>query len=263
MNVLKNEFDLKVIRQQVRDYNYNGALISFNASHLRDETIAALLHYGYYRISLDFNRAFSALNVVSHSVDPQWNQEIADLRQQNKAVLLKEAYFNAEVRFKNREYSDFLVGLSRFQESVLRYLVTGKLNLAFPESYSETDRFWQAIRQVDQGTLYRSLQAYRFRENSLTLEKFPNRPVMIAILEQYREFSGMMPLISDLNEYCEQRNRIIHQFQGISELKDGETILMKMRQILKRIMSIPSISPFDVLNQQLTDLLDALHGLEI
>ena len=52
LNVLKNEFDLQVIKQQVQDYNYSGALITLNASQINSPVVKAMLEYGYYRISM-------------------------------------------------------------------------------------------------------------------------------------------------------------------------------------------------------------------
>ncbi|MFW6296302.1 MAG: hypothetical protein ACOC04_03825, partial [Halothece sp.] len=46
VDTLKKEFDLKVIRQQIKDYNYSGALISLQESGLKDNGVSNLLRYG-------------------------------------------------------------------------------------------------------------------------------------------------------------------------------------------------------------------------
>lgn len=139
---LKHEFDLKVIKQQLKDYNYSGALetlqlTNFNR-HTNDTTndtvAAALLRYAHCRFSLDFDAAYSAIAKLNSKgnncpavVDAQrWHREIAQLRQSrqsqsNRQFLLREAYFNALIEYRNQQYADFLVKLSRFQEGVLRY----------------------------------------------------------------------------------------------------------------------------------------------
>lgn len=90
VGILRKEFDLKIIKQQVQDYNYSGALTTLKASGLATDVTLALLSYGYHRFSLDFDRAFSSLNPVSKNIDTQWIREISALRQKDRSFLLRE-----------------------------------------------------------------------------------------------------------------------------------------------------------------------------
>jgi len=257
VNVLKNEFDLKVIRQQVQDYNYSGALMTFNASSLLDETITALLRYGYYRISLDFNRAFSVLNAVSNSVNSQWMQDIALLRQKDPRALLKEGYFNALTRLKNQKYADFLVSLFGLQESTLKFLVTKKIGLSVSSKASEREQSWATLRQAEQGRLYQHLQRYILpRGGALRLDESISRYVLIAIVDYFPQFSPIAQPFKELNEYCDRRNEYVHEFIGISEIEDEARVLGNLRKIMKQVVGVSEENPFDRLNQEICNLLD-------
>lgn len=259
VNALRQEFDRQVAQRQVQDYNYSGARITLEAAGLLTPVLGALLNYGRCRLALDFDRAYSAIAPFSKIIDKRWVQEISGLRQRNSTALLKEAYFNAAIRHKNQEYSNFLVDLSRFQEGVLRYCVAETVGM-FPTSFDETEQFWARVKQLEQGNLHRFLTTYSHKGRPLTLEKFPNRFAMMAIAAYYPEFADILPSVQALNHHCEQRNRFIHHFEGISQLEEADECLVNMRQILKKITTLLSTSPFDQLNQSIITLLkESLH----
>ncbi|WP_416672135.1 hypothetical protein [Egbenema bharatensis] len=255
VNVLRQEFDRQVARRQVQDYNYSGARVTLEAAGLLSPVLGALLSYGRCRLALDFDRAYSAIAPVGKEVSSRWVQEVSRLRQKDQRALLQEAYFNAEVRLRNQEYSQLLVEVFRFQEGVLRYGV-GQLVGRVPMRFEETGEFWRGVERVEEGRLFRFLQGYRFRGNALTLEKFPNRPVMMAILEyDAAMFGPVLEVLKSLNEYCEQRNQLVHQFAGISELENAADCLQKMRQVLRAIGVSRVENAFDGLNGEVLGLL--------
>lgn len=257
VDTLKQEFDLKVVKRQVNDYNYSGALDTAMAVGLDDEAVVALLNYAHCRFALDFDRAYSAIAPLVGSLDGRWNQEISQLRSQSdRRALLREAYFNGLIEYRNRQYADFLVKLSRFQEGVLSYLVSRLLERKLPATYSECAGFWQFVQQFDQGKLDAFLQAYRFRGTPLTLQRFPNRPVLTAMLEYHPQFAEVLNPIAALSAACDRRNKVIHNFEGISQIEDADYLLQQMRQILKKIAPGNLENPFDRLNQQICTLLD-------
>lgn len=65
-----------------------------------------------------------------------------------------------------------------------------------------------------------------------------------------------MPLINYLNSYCDLRNRSVHEFAGVSEIQDEAKLLSTLKSLMKRVASLPDANPFDVLNQQICELLD-------
>ena len=262
VNILKDELDLTVIQQQIQDYNYSGALITLQKSSLLSPVLHALLQYGYYRISMDFDRAFSSLSEVTSQIDPRWLQEIACLRQKVSAALLQEAYFNALIRIQNQQYADFLVGLFRLQEQVLSFLVQEKLGLNVSQKPTQMAQSWQVIQQIDQGKLYQFLQGYTLPKGGyLHCDRPLNRYGFQAIVEYYPQFLSIVPLIKELNQYCDLRNEAVHGFVGVSELEDQSALLNTLRKLMKQITKVPDQNPFDALNAALSYQLQSGHSL--
>jgi hypothetical protein len=79
------------------------------------------------------------------------------------------------------------------------------------------------------------------------------RPIL-----HYRPSPVLEPL-QTLNTYCERRNQYIHQFEGISELKDGPDILKTMRQVLEHWGETEFNNPFNAINSEILALLE--YGL--
>jgi len=261
VQVLRQEFDVKVIRQQLQDYNYSGALITLKNAGLATPLLEALLSYGHCRLSLDFRGAQEAIAPVLTMVDTCWQREVKALLRRESEALLREAYFNAIVELRNRKFSDFLVRVFQFQEKVLHLFVNRQFSyhisyhIVLPQSFEATQRFWADVASQCP-ELYQFLQAYRFRNSPLRLEGFPNRPTLMAILEY-----GNCPILTQietLNSYCEQRNQYIHNFEGISELGGTEDILRMMRQVLEHLGQTEFSNPFNGLNQEIGRSLNQL-----
>ncbi len=258
VDTLKNEFDFKVVKKQIEDYNYSGALVTLEGSNLSTNLIIALLEYGQYRLAFDFNRAFTAIKPFASLVEPEFISEISSLRQKNRIALFKEVYFKAVIKLKNQQYADFLVDVFRFQEGFLRFLVETKLGFNLPEKFTETQQFWHQLKAFDGGNLQHYLNNYKLKNGQALrfLEGFPSRFVLIAILECYEpEFDSLLKPLEELNEYCEQRNRCVHSFEGVSELEDGGKILKILRDILRQKTVVPNNNFFNVINSKICNLL--------
>jgi hypothetical protein len=256
IQVLRQEFDIRVIQQQLQAYNYNGALATLKSSGLSTPLLEAMLIYGHCRLSLDFASAKEAIAPVDSLIHHRWSQEVKALLHRNALALLREAYFNSVVELKNQKFSDFLVRVSQFQEKALQHFVNEQLSgyPQLPRSFEATKTFWDTLshRHPD---LYQFLVDYRFRGNPLRLERFPNRPTLIAILEH-----GRLPVLDPLqtlNSYCEQRNQYIHQFEGISDMDGVDEILKTMRLVLEHLGYGDFTNPFNVLNQEILEALNA------
>jgi len=254
VQVLRQEFDTKVIRRQLQDYNYSGALVTLKNSGLATPLLEALLRYGHCRLSLDFRGAQGAIAPVLSLVDSCWQREIGELLNRDAVALLREAYFNGIVELKNQEFSNFLVRVFQFQERALHLLVDRFLEQkpSLPRTFEETNGFWKNLPS-DRPELYQFLQGHRFKGYPLRLEGFLNRPGLLAILEYGR--SPSLEALQTLNRYCDQRNQYIHQFEGISELEGADAILRAMRQVLSDLGQTNSLNPFTKLNQDIEQLL--------
>ena len=157
-----------------------------------------------------------------------------------------------------------MVDLSRFQEGFLRFLVKTKLGVEWPETSPKTQDLWDNIKKVDLGKLYEHLQTYSLPKGGKlkNLEGFPTRPVLMAILEYYQqEFANLLEPLRQLNDYCEQRNRCVHSFEGVSELENAGKIVKILREILRQQIAVPNKNPFNVLNSKICSLLtQCLHS---
>lgn len=264
VDTLKNEFDFKVVKRQIEDYNYSGALVSLENSNLSTNLIIALLLYGQYRLAFDFDRAFNSIQPFATYIEPEFLSEIKTLRGKNQIFLFKEVYFKAITKLKNQQYADFLVDVFRFQEGFLRFLVKTKLGFDLPEKLAKTQDFWNKIKQVDAGKLYKFLGNYTLPNggNFENFKGFPNRLMLMAILECYpQEFARLLEPLQKLNDYCEQRNRCVHSFEGVSELQNGGKIVKILREILLQKTAVPEKIPFNVLNKKICTLLtECLHS---
>lgn len=258
VGVLRQEFDRKVIQKQIADFNYAGAVESLRFSSLANDRAIALLEYGRCRMAFDFNLAFTHLQVVVNDVPSQLLQEISELRQRKLDAIARELYFNAVIRYENREFSEFLVLLTQFQECVLALLIKRRLGLDLPSNYQETGIFWEQVMTADGGQPLAALQdAYQSRGWRLTMEGFTKRPQLIGLLSCYGDLEQLIGLVNFLNEYCEQRNRCVHRFEGISEVENGVELVAKLKRLIKMLVALPSENPFDVLNQKVYMLISS------
>ncbi|MBU6185767.1 MAG: hypothetical protein KGQ16_04940 [Cyanobacteria bacterium REEB444] len=257
VNILKREFDLKVIQQQVQDYNYRGALITLQQAGLITPTLEALLNYGFYRLAFDFNRAFSSLQGCQEAIDPEWQQQIAPLRQGDRRALLKEAYFKALIQLQHHQYGDFLVSLFRLHENILQFLLVEKIGLDI-SGRLEREQSWQVIRQVDQGRLYQHLQQYTLpRGGALRLGEGISRYVNLAIVEYYPQFAPVevVQSLKVLNEYREQRNKSVHDLVGVSEIENQEMLMTHLNRVMRQVVGGTMENPLLRLNQYICDRL--------
>jgi len=256
IQVLRQAFDIKVIKQQLQDYNYTGALTTLRAAGLTTPALEALLTYGHRRLSLDFGGAKDALKGLNTPFAQPWRRSIEALLQRDAQVLMQEAYFNGVVELKNRQFSDFLVRVSQFLEIALDHFVALQLDQrpALPKTFEETEAFWRSLSQ-NRPQLYEFLRGYTFKGYPLRLDGFPNRPTLLAILK-YGQFSQVTDL-EFLGVCCERRNRYIHQFEGMSTLDDVNAILQALRRILDHLNLRDFTSPFNQLNDAVIQLLES------
>jgi hypothetical protein len=244
---LKQEFDLSVVKQQVTDYNYGGALSTLKVCGLETDRLSALLNYGRCRMAFDFDKAHQSLTVLNDVIEIQTSREIAELRQGSLAALSRECYLNALTKLKNQEYAEFLTLLACFQENMLRALIFRKLNIDLRQS---KNTYWSALRTVENGSLCQHLE-----RNGCRLESDINIPTMLEILKYYPEFHDLHPHLAALKEEIKKRNNFIHRLQGTSEITNQDKISATMRHILKKVADLPKENPFDRLNQQIIEQL--------
>jgi hypothetical protein len=253
--VLKLEFDVRVIKQQLQDYNYSGAAVSLRESGLETPILSALLLYGHCRRSLDFRGARQAIAPVRSQVSPQWYEEVVALERRDAVALLQEAYFSAVLELKNQQFSNFLVRVSQFQEQALQYCVADYLGVDLPSLFADTEIFWSSLER-QQSALYAYLGQYQVKGYPLRLAGFPSRLVLLAILEFGQD--ERLAALGVLGQFCERRNRYVHQFEGVSELTQTSESLRAMRSLLDELNGNTESNPFNRLNQAIEEQLAAV-----
>lgn len=261
VDTLKREFDLKVIQQQINNYNYSGALANFQESSLKDDGIIILLEYGRCRLACDFKTARQKIHNFRKIIGSRLSIEIDHLASYDQKYFIVELYFHALIKLKNQEYCNFLVLVFAFQESVLRFQVRKRLcpellNTSWKKSEEKVE---EAIKKYQDGELNNYLQDYRLPNGYPLQSNHINRPVMLAILEYFEERPSLIEPLKKLNKYCDQRNDFVHQFQGVSFLEDRENLVNYLHKLARQITSIPKENSFDLLNQQLYSLLYKSH----
>ncbi|RMF26038.1 MAG: hypothetical protein D6756_04435, partial [Cyanobacteria bacterium J083] len=76
------------------------------------------------------------------------------------------------------------------------------------------------------------------------------------ILSYFPEYSDLLPLIEKNDRYCQQRNDVVHDLQGVSEIKNAEAIIANMQEILRAITNFSKTNPFDLINTEIIQQLD-------
>lgn len=259
VEILKVEFDLKIIQQQIQDFNYSGALVSLKESILFNERIRALLEYGNARLAFDFDTAFVTVQVIKNEIDDQLVQEICSLRQKQSEALLKEAYFKSLVKLSNKEYSEFLILISTLHEKLLVHLGKRKFLEQQDRNKSWKDiknRLWTSIKTYDQGHLYQYLVQTISDLEKIGLKDGLKRVVMMAIINYDNDFINLRQPLNYINQYYDQRNDIIHELEGVSHIPDQDILLSNLKKAIKLITPLPEISPFEKLNQMIIDSLN-------
>lgn len=258
VNIFKNESDLKVIKKQLLNYNYQGALQTLQSSEFEDPISLSLLQYASGRLSFNFDEAFAAINYLASNYQGKWLRDINQLRQKKATTILSEVYYKAEVKLEQKQYADFLILLFTFQENLLRYLVKKTL---FPPN--QINKNWkslgieEAVKKHDNGKLWTYLQDYRLPNGgSLRLDlKSVNRIMLRAIIDY--DSSPILRAIDYLESYCNKRNDYIHNLEGVSAISDDEQkeIKKQLQQILESITNFSTINPFNSLNEAILNQL--------
>ena len=261
VDTLKKEFDLKVIQQQINNYNYSAALASFKESCLKDNGITVLLEYGRCRLACDFKKAREKINKFREIIGSRLSIEIDHLASYDQKYFIVELYFHALIKLENKEYCNFLVLVFAFQESVLRFQVRKRLcpnllNIPWKKAEQKVE---EAIQTYQEGQLYAYLQECRSPNARRSQLNNINRPVMLAILEYLKEQPSLLEILKKLNSYCDKRNDFVHQFQGVSFLEDEEVLVKYLHKIVRQITSVPTENSFALLNQKLHHLLTISH----
>ncbi|WP_373480970.1 hypothetical protein [Geminocystis sp.] len=248
LNSIKKEIDLKVISQQIQNYNYSGALFTIKKSLLYHPKIEDAIIYGKFRLAFNFNQAYSQVNKHQDKAMKNLANDISLLRQKHILSLLQEVYFKASIKLKQKEYADFLVWLVAFQENLLKYLLIQKISpqiISFNKKWRDIEiELIDKIKIFDQGKLYEKITTKYSNISYL------NIPIMMRIVSYIKkDEQELLNKIKSIDRYVQERNLYIHEITGVNDIYNPEALEKSMFKILQLLTKMPDKNPFDILNK--------------
>ena len=246
VNALRKEFDLQIIRKQIDQYDYSGALITFQSTNLKDNGISILLKYGAYRLACAFEDAWKIIGSFRNIVGEDLYQQSKNLAVRKHKAILVEIYWQAQVELRKKQYSNCLVKIFAFEESAMRFILKKELL-----TLEKIDLSWLDIAN----DVRESINKYDNGKLNKYLDKEFNCPTMIKIIKALSYSKPhLVQALEELDNFRKLRNYYIHELKGISEIDNPDKITLSMRNILKSLKLVHKPNPFDTLNQQINIL---------
>jgi hypothetical protein len=212
--------------QSINNFNY-AAIINFSTS---DNYIMLLANYAYYRLGLDYERAWKEIHefdVVNLSND---KKEFLELLLSDVAMkrgvhdilkLQSDLYAFVKIRWKQGYYADFLMRLFALSENLLIPVINQHFKVVVRYTESDGHKDWNDFIN-NQPELLAFLKTQEFYGQSLNFS-YPNRNAYISIyrfMVQQRqvEEDTVIPdeTLITLNTLAALRNKIAHGLHGIS-----------------------------------------------
>ena len=260
LKTLKTEFDFKVVSRLLDQYDYAGAdsYLALSKGALNQSLIRQLLQYGRTRLSFDFEEADKKAAYLTSELSSFSLRSLKNLKERDSKALVREIYWKAKIRAENRDYSDFLVLVFAFIEQRLR--IETKESLGIPQylwnkewekSPLET-KVYRAINEHDNGKLRQYINKKK-KEKNWKYESL-NRPMLLIIATYFK--SPHLEAFKSLDKYAPDRNKYVHEMEGVSLLNESTQILQTMKVLVKSVVNLPEQTPFDTLNQLIREKLE-------
>ncbi len=245
---LKKEIDLKIISQQIQNYNYSGALLTLQNSLLYHPKIADAILYGKLRLAFNFNQAYSQVNKYPDRVMKNLGNELGSLRQKKIIALLQEVYFKASIKLKQKEYADFIIWLIAFQENLLKYLLIQQFTseiTCFNQRMKDIER-----RIIEEVKIYEGGKIYTRITEKYSHISYLNIPIMMRLILYTQKYDkDFLKRIKLIDKYVKDRHFYIHEITGIKDIDNPEELERAMFKILQRLTKMSENNPFDILNK--------------
>lgn len=246
---------------QIEFHSYSSALALFQENSWildsdRDkELLQGFLGYARDRLAFDFSGALESLQPAL-AANHQLTRLADEVMEPGVNWKLRELYYNAEIRYRDAAYADFLARVLRFEEAIMQYLAEKHGAVVKDETKESLDRGWLESEP--------GLAEHLEKEG---IEPSPaNRDTLRAMLRYLAGLPGNEALEETLNKLVSiqklggLRNRAItaHGFEGISRdgleevfQADPDEILPTMRPILQdAIGEEVAPNPFDEINRR-------------
>jgi len=278
---------LETIKANLDIYAYHAAAntVRSNLDLLQEfipvESLLTMLEYAYRRRSFSFDEAWATLASIT---DLTWrkraNATAAGLREHERAWLLQEGIYNAQISFQLGRWFDFITRVFQFVEGALR-LLSLELGVEFVKDERDQTpdedgkRISQNWQQQHQPLVADMSQA------GIDISYGANRPVLTAIVERLCVQQGddarqvALDAIQKLETVADLRNRVVHRYHHITlELlrdtfypkkrdrkhhppEDAAEIVRTMEKVWQAVTDQPfdNINPYRAINQLVLDLL--------
>jgi len=172
-----------VIENLLKDYDYQAAAEVLNGSNLPNHSHAHLFMALHNRFNFKFDKALKSFEKYFTSQEPtreliKIQNSFLELNNPSSETLLKELYYNIQIKLKKENYLEAVALMFRLQEGILTLLVEQILNTKIEKKDGKFASFVEAIEKNS------DLKTYLI--NKVDYQKPPNRLILTMILHYYQ-----------------------------------------------------------------------------
>ena len=228
--------------------NYNYEAIA-ELEDLQDD-VRIVAQYASHRLNFDFDNASLALTKLSPSqrnIQETLLTETAKFKVQSNKT--KELYWNMLIKFKQKNYVDFLLRFFRLYEELLKNKVLDLYNITGYTQHNWESAFIQVIENDSKLKDFLESKKLDYQSND------PSTTLLLALLEykQQDEFFSKLQCLTQLRNYSIGA----HAFEPVSSFLINEKLkkanidnIEKVLEVLKTYLNVKD-NPYDKLNHDL------------
>jgi len=196
LKFLRREYELKVVKQQLEDYNYSSTLITLDSSSLLTDKAKALLTYANARFARNFEDAKDQIKNIFTKEDDEYKyiKDINKLISEQPELIYQDFYHKTLIKLDRKEYAEFLIYLSTLNENILAFFAYRILlqEIDWKKKWHDVkDIFFNKIKNYDEGKLINHLKnKYIINTTVGKFEDFKKskRIVMADIIEYHEKY---------------------------------------------------------------------------
>jgi len=204
-STIRSEFVKRSCLELIKSYEYSAAVKLVMENQFQTKKILmllALLNYGKYRLSFDFDSANKNLDSLSSGLLA--SIEYDDFKKfkmniQTRLEKILELHNNLLIQWQKESYVDFIARLFRFEEEVYYLLVEkeyqGKFNLAVDR---DRKKFIKFLKSND--SLLTRLQGKMYRGSPIEI-KIISTPLLFYLVDDLQKFDDILNCFNKLGRY--------------------------------------------------------------
>ncbi|WP_298616516.1 hypothetical protein [uncultured Thermosynechococcus sp.] len=175
------------------------------------------------------------LTPTAPTIDKQWFQEIAQLRQNNRSALFRDIYFQVVGLFGVGRYAEALILAMSLYENLLQYFVQEKVGLDITMDGAARERSSNLLQNHDRGRLWQYLENYQRKNGDRLFLDTVTRNVLLAALQYALQTSALAGYFEQIEAYHQQRNDVLHQLAGLANIENlQEQVLDALEKVLSQ-----------------------------